>query len=55
VPRRLAEAARLGFRYALVPPGCGPAATGVEVNGLEVIEVPDVRTALRHAAQMSAD
>ena len=24
VPRRLAEAARLGFRYALVPPGCGP-------------------------------
>ncbi|MBO0871463.1 MAG: DNA repair protein RadA, partial [Micromonosporaceae bacterium] len=25
VPRRLAEAARLGFRYALVPPGCGPA------------------------------
>ena len=28
VARRLAEAARLGFRYALVPPGCGPAATG---------------------------
>ena len=24
VPRRLAEAARLGFKYALVPPGCGP-------------------------------
>jgi DNA repair protein RadA/Sms len=23
-PRRLAEAARLGFRFALVPPGCGP-------------------------------
>lgn len=27
VPRRLAEAARLGFRYALVPPGCAPAAS----------------------------
>jgi len=54
VPRRLAEAARLGFRHALVPPGCGPAATGVEV-GLEVIEVPDLRTALRHAAQLSAE
>ena len=24
VPRRLAEAARLGYRLALVPPGCGP-------------------------------
>src|SRR5690606_24740019 len=29
VPRRLAEAARLGFRLAFVPPGCGPAATEV--------------------------
>jgi DNA repair protein RadA/Sms len=27
VPKRLAEAARLGFRFALVPPGCGPAAS----------------------------
>jgi len=38
--RRLAEAARLGFRIALVPPDSGSAA------GLEVIEVPDLRAAL---------
>jgi len=54
VPRRLAEAARLGFKYALVPPGCGPAASGVD-SGLEVVEVADVRVALRYAAQFSAE
>ena len=54
VPRRLAEAARLGFKYALVPPGCGPAASGVDA-GLEVVEVADVRVALRYAAQFSAE
>jgi DNA repair protein RadA/Sms len=42
VPRRLAEAARLGFTCALVPPGSGP---GPE--GMEVVEVADVAAALR--------
>jgi DNA repair protein RadA/Sms len=55
VPRRLAEAARLGFRFALVPPGCGPEATGVRPAALRVEEVGDVRSALRWAAQLSAD
>jgi DNA repair protein RadA/Sms len=36
---RLREAARLGFRTALVPPGCaGPGSVG----GIEIVEVPDV-------------
>jgi DNA repair protein RadA/Sms len=43
VPRRLAEAARLGFRRALVPPGVERPSHG----GLEVVEVPDLATALR--------
>ncbi len=43
VPRRLAEAARLGFRRALVPPGVERPSNG----GLEVVEVPDLATALR--------
>jgi DNA repair protein RadA/Sms len=55
VPRRLAEAARLGFRMALVPLGCGPAATGTAPAGMEVVEVPNVRTALHLAARASAD
>jgi DNA repair protein RadA/Sms len=42
LPRRLAEAARLGFRRALVPRG--PTST---VTGLEIIEVADVAHALR--------
>ena len=55
VPRRLAEAARLGFRRALVPPGCGPAATGSAPPGMTVLEVGDVRTAAHYAAKASAD
>ncbi|GHJ46426.1 DNA repair protein RadA [Catellatospora sp. TT07R-123] len=55
VPRRLAEAARLGFKYALVPPGCGPASTGVAAPGIRVEEVSDLRTALHWAARMSAE
>ncbi|HEV7897639.1 MAG TPA: DNA repair protein RadA [Planosporangium sp.] len=51
VPRRLAEAARLGFRFALVPPGCGPAATGSVPEGMRVLEVGDVRAALHFAVQ----
>jgi DNA repair protein RadA/Sms len=52
VPRRLAEAARLGFRTALVPPGCAP--TGPGPTGLRVVEVGDVRAAVQHAARASA-
>jgi len=46
VPRRLAEAARLGFRRALVPSGVERPA----VSDLEVVEVPDLATALRSGA-----
>jgi DNA repair protein RadA/Sms len=53
-PRRLAEAARLGFRFALVPPGCGPAATGEVPAGMTVIEVATVRAALHEAVRHSA-
>jgi DNA repair protein RadA/Sms len=55
VNRRLAEAARLGFRRALVPPGCGPAATGATPPGMTVLEVADVRTAAHYAARASAE
>ncbi len=55
VPRRLAEAARLGFRFALVPPGCGPAATGVTPAGMRVLEVGDVRTALHYAVKAASE
>ncbi|MEV4710491.1 DNA repair protein RadA [Micromonospora sp. NPDC049374] len=55
VPRRLAEAARLGFRLALVPPGCGPASTGAGPEQMRVIEVTDVRSALQAAARASAE
>ncbi|HZK50974.1 MAG TPA: DNA repair protein RadA [Actinomycetota bacterium] len=48
LPRRLAEAARLGFRRALVPRG-----TKSAVPGLEIIEVADVHHALREAARTS--
>ena len=54
VPRRLAEAARLGFRFALVPPGCGPESTGVGPEDMRVIEVTDLRAALQWAARLSA-
>jgi DNA repair protein RadA/Sms len=55
VPRRLAEAARLGFRFALVPPGCGPAATGPVPAGMRVLEVATISAALHCAAKASAD
>lgn len=44
--RRLAEAARLGFRRAVVPTGARPAA---RIDGLELIEVGSVHDALREA------
>ena len=53
VPRRLAEAARLGFRYALVPPGTGPAASGSVPEGMRVREVANVVEALHWAARVS--
>src|SRR6185436_19155099 len=55
VPRRLAEAARLGFRFALVPPGCGPAATGTVPAGMKVLEVADVRAALHWASRNAVE
>ncbi len=54
VNRRLAEAARLGFQMALVPAGCGPAASGPFPAGMKVVEVNDLPTAVRWAAQASA-
>jgi DNA repair protein RadA/Sms len=50
VPRRLAEAARLGFRIALVPPGCATEAPA----GMRVVEVPTINAALQAAARASA-
>lgn len=44
VGRRMSEAARLGFRHALVPEG----ASGMP-EGLKVTEVPDIAAALRAA------
>ena len=55
VPRRLAEAARLGFRFALVPPGCGPAGDRRHPPGMKVLEVADVRTALHYAVKASSE
>jgi DNA repair protein RadA/Sms len=54
VPRRLAEAARLGFRRALVPPGSGPAAGPVPA-GMRVHEARNLPEALHWAALASAD
>jgi len=51
VGRRLAEGVRLGFKVALVPPGCAPEAP----KGIDVIEVSDLRSALQSAARASAD
>ncbi|HWH01893.1 MAG TPA: DNA repair protein RadA [Pilimelia sp.] len=55
VGRRLAEAARLGFRFALVPPGCGPAGSGTAPESMRVLEVGDLRAALHWAARASAE
>lgn len=42
VGRRLAEAARLGFEHALVPPDCS-----TDQQGIKTTEVADLRSALR--------
>ncbi|GLY08090.1 MULTISPECIES: DNA repair protein RadA [Actinoplanes] len=54
VGRRMAEAARLGFKVALVPPGCGSDGEAGAPKGMEVIEVGDLRSALQSAARASA-
>jgi DNA repair protein RadA/Sms len=52
LPQRLAEAARLGFKYALVPSdrtATGPRTTGQTrvVDGMKVIDVPDIAAVMR--------
>ncbi len=49
IPRRLAEAARLGFRTAYVP--TGTAGNGPVPDGLQVVECPDIRSAVVAALQ----
>ena len=50
VPRRVAEAERMGFRRAVVPPGSSAGAgDGAGPSGIEVVEVADIRQALRAA------
>ena len=50
LPQRIAEAARLGFRHAVVPtePGRRGAGPGVvrEVEGMRVLEAPGIASAL---------
>jgi DNA repair protein RadA/Sms len=53
VGRRLAEAARLGFRRALVPPDCAPSIDGP--IAMKVVEVADLSEALRVASTLAAD
>ena len=47
--RRLAEALRLGFRRAIVPPSTP------DVRGLELVRVDDVQHALAAAARLIGD
>jgi len=47
VPRRVAEAERMGFRRAIVPAGSADASSGA--TAMEVVEVEDVRHAIREA------
>jgi DNA repair protein RadA/Sms len=55
IGRRLAEAARLGFRFALVPPGCGAGGTDGVPAGMRVVEVTDLRMALQCAGRAAAE
>jgi DNA repair protein RadA/Sms len=55
IQRRLSEAARLGFKYALVPPGSGASAEGASMMGMRVVEVSELSTALQWAARFSAE
>ncbi len=47
LPQRLAEAARLGFRSAIVPLEAGGSGGLRELDDMQVVEVPDVESALR--------
>ena len=47
LPQRISEAARLGFSVAVVPVEPGGRPRQREVDGMRVIDVPDVHTALR--------
>ncbi len=47
VPRRIAEAERMGFRQAIVPAGSTSGSTAG--SAMEVTEVEDVREALKAA------
>jgi len=50
LPQRLAEAARLGFKYALVPSERGSGDTPGQVriiDGMRVLDVPDIATVMR--------
>ncbi|HEY0952420.1 MAG TPA: DNA repair protein RadA, partial [Nocardioides sp.] len=59
LPLRLAEAARLGFQLAVVPTEPGrPAARSPEswtVDGMRVLDVPDVASALRLLQLLGAE
>ena len=48
VPRRLAEAARLGFTHAVVPPG-----SGAVPEGIHAIEVGNVADAVQAARSLA--
>jgi DNA repair protein RadA/Sms len=52
-PRRLAEAARLGYKFALVPPGSSGGSEKMPA-GMRVVEVGDLAAAVRQAARASA-
>lgn len=47
LPQRLAEAARLGFAAAIVPSDGSRGSSPLHIKGMRVVEVPDVRGALR--------
>jgi DNA repair protein RadA/Sms len=55
IGRRLAEAARLGFRFALVPPDGGSAGADGVPAGMQVVEVADLRQALQWAGRAAAE
>jgi DNA repair protein RadA/Sms len=55
IGRRLTEAARLGFRFALVPPDCGSGGNDGVPAGMRVVEVPNLRTALQWAGRAAAE
>jgi DNA repair protein RadA/Sms len=49
VPRRVAEAERMGFRRAIVPVGSDAISVAAPSSAMEVVEVEDVREAMRAA------